>query len=460
MSIIETLTSTRRRTSILLFLFVLAVYLANLRAHDSGDTRPARYLPISILRDADFDLNEFAALFDPRTSRGPDGETPYNLVNVNGRYYSKFPVATAVLALPVYALPVLAGMGPESPWLPQVEALAAALIVAFSVLFFYWTVRELTEERWALLVTLTYAFGTSSLSLSSQALWQHGPGQFFLTLALLCFVRARTNARYWILAGFAVGAAVAVRPTNALLVLPLGLYLLHRHARQVWLVATGAIAPILLLKMYNLLHFGSPLESGYTLGIDAAGDSHLLATPLLEGLAGLLLSPGRGLLVYSPIFLLVVIGAYRLWRTGDWLWRYVLFAPALLLLGQSKLAAWWGGWCYGPRYLAEATPFLCLLLFPIVEELPRRRALASVFALLLLFSIVVHGIGALGYNGSWDANPDVNSNTHRLWSIPDNPIFGYTRHAYWNVGAIFDRLREMLGGDREQATSMALGGSP
>jgi hypothetical protein len=441
MSITGTLTATHRRISVLLLLGVLAVYLSNFRAHDSGDTRPARYLPISLLREGDFDLDEFPALFHSPTSRGPDGVTPYNLVNVNGRHYSKFPVGTAILALPVYIIPVLAGMGPESLWLPHVEALAAALIVSFSVLFFFWTVREFIAERWALVAALVYAFGTSSFSLSSQALWQHGPGQFFLTLALLSFVRARANAQYWILAGFALGAAIVVRPTNLLLTLPLGLYLLHRHRGQIWRVAVGAAPPLLLLKVYNYLHFGSPLESGYTLGVDAAGSEHLLSTPLLEGLAGLLISPGRGLFVYSPVLLFAVVGAYRLWRTGDWFWRYLILAPILLVLGHGKLAAWWGGWCYGPRYLAEATPFLCLLLFPILEELPRRRVVAVTFAVLLLFSVGAHGIGALGYNGSWDANPDVNENTHRLWSVRANPIIEYVRHAYWNVGEILHRLR-------------------
>ena len=50
-------------TSFLLFLVVLLVYVANGRSIGAGDTLPARYLPFSLLRERNFDLDEFPVLY-------------------------------------------------------------------------------------------------------------------------------------------------------------------------------------------------------------------------------------------------------------------------------------------------------------------------------------------------------------------------------------------------------------
>jgi lipopolysaccharide export LptBFGC system permease protein LptF len=52
-----------------------------------------------------------------------------------------------LLALPIYVIPVMAGMSPISPWVPTLEKLAATLITALSVLFLFWTLKELVTER-------------------------------------------------------------------------------------------------------------------------------------------------------------------------------------------------------------------------------------------------------------------------------------------------------------------------
>ena len=109
---------------------------------------------------------------------------PYFLRYHNGHYLSAYPPGPALLALPIYVIPVMAGMSPTSPWVPTLEKLAATLITALSVLFLFWTLKEVVTERRALMITSVYAFDTSSFSISSQALWQHGPSQFCLALSL------------------------------------------------------------------------------------------------------------------------------------------------------------------------------------------------------------------------------------------------------------------------------------
>jgi hypothetical protein len=64
----------------------------------------------------------------------------------------------------------------------ELEKLAATLITALSVLLLFFAIRRMAQDRIAWFIALIYAFGTSGFNISSQALWQHGPSQLFLTL--------------------------------------------------------------------------------------------------------------------------------------------------------------------------------------------------------------------------------------------------------------------------------------
>ena len=72
----------------------MIVYLVNGSTQHAGDTVPARYLPLSILREGNFDLNEFSFLYR-------EGKL-YYLALVHNRHVSEYPVGPALLALPVF----------------------------------------------------------------------------------------------------------------------------------------------------------------------------------------------------------------------------------------------------------------------------------------------------------------------------------------------------------------------
>ena len=90
-----------------------------------------------------------------------------------------------------------------------------------------------------MLLTLVYAFGTTSLSVSSQALWQHGPAQLALAAAIYCLVRARDDPRWAGYAGLPLAFEVITRPADALIAAPLGLYVLVSYRREIWSVHRG-----------------------------------------------------------------------------------------------------------------------------------------------------------------------------------------------------------------------------
>ena len=131
--------SSSLRSPLLLFFGVVFIYSLNGRALTAGDTIPASYLPLSLLHEFDFDLDEFPFLYE--------GEMPWFLQRINGRIVSAYPPWAGVLAIPVYLLPVIGGLSAQSAWIHDLEKLSATLITALSVVLLLSTMRRLTNEK-------------------------------------------------------------------------------------------------------------------------------------------------------------------------------------------------------------------------------------------------------------------------------------------------------------------------
>lgn len=410
------------RAALILFLTALAVYNVNFQRIASGDTAAASFLPFSLLLDGSLALDRF---YPYVLERYPQHARGFRVKD--GHAYSGYPIGAPLAVTPLY-IPWAAAAKLWSWNTPRLAAVAAILekisasmVAALSVALFYLLCLRLTPPHLALLVTLAYAFGASTWSTSSQALWQHGPSQFAVIAALywLASWAERPRPKAIFLCGLACGAAIAVRPTNLLLLgAVLAAIIAAGGLRQLWLFLLAPAAISAPLVAYNLYVFGAP-GGGYGGGF--TGDPW-------QGLAGLLFSPARGLFIYTPVTFFSVAGAL-LWRKSGRSWTSPLFlscslfaAASLLLL--SKWPIWWGGHCYGPRLLTDVAPCLMLLMIPAVETAWRRPAWKSALIAALLLSAVIQWVGAFCYpNSHWDERPvPVGEAPSRLWDWRDNPI--------------------------------------
>jgi hypothetical protein len=96
----------------------------------------------------------------------------------------------------------------------------------------------------------------------------------------------------------------------------------------------------------------------------------VFATPLHEGVAGLLMSPGKGLCVYSPFFLFLFVRPARL--VGDPRVRLLTIALGVgiaLQLAVFGSTDFRGGFAFGTRYLTDMLPILIFFLVPAVTSL-------------------------------------------------------------------------------------------
>ncbi|MCH7951727.1 hypothetical protein IH980_03255 [Patescibacteria group bacterium] len=158
--------------------------------------------------------------------------------------------------------------------------------------------------------------------------------------------------------------------------------------------------------LYNQYFLGNYLLGSYALITDAF---HL---PKLTSLAGLLISPSRGLFIYSPVFLFSFFGAFLLVKSSFSRRTYFLkllgLVGVLYLLFLSGFASWTGSWSYGPRYLTDLLPILAIYLSYFINHLLRRnfrykQFYFSVFFIAAIFSFFVQYIGAFYFTYQWDA---------------------------------------------------------
>ncbi len=413
------------------FFAILAVYLSNGRLVDSFDNVPLRYLPLSIIREGNFDLNEFSFLF-----RG--NALLYPIQYHNGHFLPFAPVGPGLLAVPFYLIPAVAGISAESPWLPHVEKVAAAGIAALSALFVFLTLSRLVPTRRAFLAAGLYALGTATFGVSSQSLWPIGSAQFLLALGIYLLARGLTDPRWTPYAALPLAAAVLCRPSAALIGLTVALYVLHHQRRQLLLFSLLALPAVTFQLVYNAVYFGAPfLPPGYvSSGGRVLARVENFSTPLFKGLVGLLVSPAVGFFVYSPVFFFALIGIYRRWRSRDLLARYLALAMLAVILLDSKLNMWWGGTVLGPRYVVEVSPILAYFLafgLPLFEGGWKKLLVI----LLAAWSVYANGLVAFAFDGSWDYRAE-------LWSWSHSPIVYYSQRTLDSLRSLGPTLTQQF----------------
>jgi hypothetical protein len=220
----------------------------------------------------------------------------------------------------------------------------------------------------------------------------------FFTLACLWDIQ-----RFWqrgqtgcLLLAFAMmGASLTFRLSSAVVLIPIGLVGIivdlaqcrqRRLARLSQWVAAGVVGlgPALAASgIYNYVRFGSPMETGYVPAHEAMGGIKLFSTPFLNGLGGLMVSPGKSVFLYNPVLLLSIIGFAAFWRSQRRLAIMVLAACGATVVFHSKYTFWSGDVAWGPRYLASVMG-LCVL--PIMPLMQRRMS-------FLIVPVVIVSIG-------------------------------------------------------------------
>lgn len=417
------------------FFVVWAIYNLNFAYLGSADTLPDLLLPANLVLHGDVYLERYGL----RIRGTPPRHEPYMVQEIGGHIVSNYPILPSLLAAPVYLAPTLvakwvdpdakpARSFPLYKWLGKITAslftaLAAALVYA-------------AARRWdpggAAVVAAAFAFASTAFSIASQGMWQHGPALLLLALAVERIARDPLRRGDVAAAGLAGGLAIACRPSALGIVAVLFLYVVHRRRAD----AIAFVTPLALIGagvlLYNLALYHHVLGGYAMLRAELAARQHvepeIFGSSFLEGFAGLLVSPARGLLVFSPYALFAFWGMALVWgrgagrEPGRLLLRYLAAGAVGQILFFATYPAWWGGMGYGPRYLCEASVPLALLLVPALARLPGRSAGRRLLVLLVAAGVAVHAIGVFGDSLSWYSRYKVDRNHAMLWSWRNGEI--------------------------------------
>jgi len=443
----EALSRARRSLTVPIFLGLLCllVYNANLRQIGAGDTLPARYLPLNIWRYGTLELDPIArwvanghAITSPRDRPSTDSAAGnylqpwayWMIRNHQHHLVSLYPVVAPVLIAPLY-LPAVAYLhtrGWKQPEVDRVaeimEKLSASILAAGASILVYLLLRR-DGFRWSLGLALAFAFGTNTWMISSQALWQHGAGELLIALALLLTVLVATPARLAALGAVCVAIA-ANRPPDALIAGAIVLCILWTQGRNaVWLLA-GAAPPLAAVLYYNLGVIGN-IAGGY--GIIAAGAAQSFHDSIWSAVAGLLISPGRGLLIFSPFLIFLPLGLWQRLRTKAT--RGLAIALAAAVVAQLFVYAkvdWRAGASWGPRFLTDLLPVAVWMLAP--ASLGLRLLGRSVLILTMIASVGVQAIGAFWYTKTSDDAIFAGDRTSMkgAWDFANVPFLAELRH--------------------------------
>lgn len=404
------LATSRTRAFALLaavFIFFASAYTftASGDIFSQGDTTIRIELAENILNHASFVMQGWKLqnpphmkleYYDPRVSLGVGGFT-----------YSTYLLGQPLAIIPFDVLGQNLAQHEAWPFGPTViwiDRLVGPLFGALEVtLFFLFAVRLGYGLRRSLALTLIFGFA-SSVWPDEQSVLEHTEVAFFLLWAAYLAFRFRDQGRGWwypALAGFVLGGAAITRYQDAFLAgVALTFYFLWPGRRfRGWkpadflpriraeiLFGLGVLPSLLLDAWYDWVRFGSPLASGH--------HEKVFGYPIWLGAAGLVLSPGKGLLWFSPVIFLLIIALPRFRRRYPTLAVTFLLLPIIMVLLYGYVTYWHGDPAWGPRYIYPALPFLILPLGELLYRRGRRvRLVWTITALVVAISFTVQVAG-------------------------------------------------------------------
>lgn len=228
-------------------------------------------------------------------------------------------------------------------------------------------------------ILLSLLLGTSTL------LWPYSkttmnvvPDLFFILLGFWFFRKFQLNKSSinLILCSSSLGFGFLVRLDAVLVIIPLFVYLLfilRNQNKKIKKFLSFVIPSIISYVLYitiNFLRYGNSTtamsNSSPASMIPGEGATHFV----LEGLLGLLFSPGVGLFIFVPIFLTAFFAFpdfYKKHKSESIL--FLSFITIFLIYYASGGGGWWHGLvAWGPRYLVPIMPFLLIPLGSSIEN--------------------------------------------------------------------------------------------
>lgn len=299
----------------------------------------------------------------------------------SGLLSSFYGIGTTIFFLPGYLTGRLASSFVAEPFKEQVLRL-----FLYSTNSFVLGLTALVIYKLCLLEKCTSAvslWASLAFSLCTFALPSAGTGfsepltALFVVSSIYYSAKIPQNGKSRYLAGLCLGCAILMRASAAIFlpIFIIGLCLRSSagiRIRSVLFFSLGGLLPMIVFLATNYWKFGSFLDTGYP---DLAYN-----TPILEGLFGLFISSGKGLLWFAPISALAIVTMKKSFTRNPsfsiltWM---IIGANSLFF---SRFQIWSGDDAFGPRYMGVVLPLFAVLAGMGVSTVREYPVILTTFA--------------------------------------------------------------------------------
>lgn len=219
----------------------------------------------------------------------------------------------------------------------------------------------------------------------------------------------------------------------------------RKNTSEAWRVALeGSLilgASVMLFLFYNYYRY----EEFFNFGYQGEGfTSHWLV-----GMYGLIFSIGRGLVVYSPLTVFCIL--YFIFKNHEMeSWQKYVFCTTMIsffvfMSVYAKWESWYGGWCWGPRFLLPFIPLIHLMFPMLLKTLPSfNRVWRVAISLAVVWAVGMNLFQHLDPDAVIPGNNIVMSPkdySGRIFILEESPIF-----KIWEKGIfVMDSIRFLAG---------------
>lgn len=419
----------------IIFAVTLTIFLSS-KVHQLADSHYSMLLSQSLLDRGSFTLDHYAPLRDEQagTENHPRQRPDYHFEVIEGHLYYHFPPGSSILSVPFVAVMNLFGVSAANAdgtynleGEGRIEVKLAAILMALLAVIFFCAARLMLPLSLSVWAAVGGALGTQVYRTATRALWSETWGIFLLGIVILLLVAHETGRRRFnpVIMASLLSWMYFVRPTYATHILAISVYVLLFHRKLfIKYAVTGALW-LAGFIFYSWYHFGALLPKYYRAG-------RLGFDVFWTALAGNLVSPARGTLVYVPalFFVAYLLIRYRRYLILGRLVSLSLIVVAAHLFVISGFGHWWGGHSFGPRFTTGLVPwFVLLAILGLKARLRWResrgtariqaggRAEMAFGITLLVLSVFINTRGATAHETwTWNQNPlGVDEHPERLW---------------------------------------------
>ncbi|MGB8246484.1 MAG: hypothetical protein WCE98_00550, partial [Chlorobium sp.] len=362
--------------------------------------------------------------------------------NSAGQYVSLFAPGVSFIVMPGYLLGRMIGLS-------QVGTFMAVAVFAVLNMYLIRTIsaRVGTSRFSGTIAALTFGFATPAFAYGVD-LYQHHISTFIILFSVFLLIRFQHPFAFmgvWFLAAL----SIVVDNPNLFLMLPIGLYAVYRffgiyrdnvtadgkpiRRALLYLATFGVMAlPMGGFLWYNQVAYGNPFqlpgtlhtvneigpdgrpmerssyefETGRTYKTSAADSATYEKTAvgffktrnMYDGFFTHFVSRDRGIVFYTPVILLGIVGLVLLYRTKPEIVALLTSVIGIDVLLYSLWGDPWGGWAFGSRYLIPAYALLAVGIAVGLTKWRWQWIFTAVFVPLFLYSAWVNTLGAVTTN--------------------------------------------------------------